>query len=304
MKIAPLLAAAVVGMATVAGPVVLVRSQSLEAQVPVRLFLDQPRYAPGAEGHVRVQIGKDGYLLVLYAQPDGHVNVAYPLDPVLSDRVDADTEVEVLTRGGTSAFTVDDSSGSGTWYAAISSKPFQLKSITVNGHWDYRVIPRIESTANTESELTSFVEGISGGRFDYDIVSFVIDTTAPRASSAVPGGPPPAVSGPPPAPPGLWWPAPQGVPRPWVPGPWGWGLWGWGWGGTGPWAGPYYDRTTAGAAGTIIYAPSNSGPAGAAAPPPETRSSGGDEHPAKAPHEGHPSEGGSHSSGDEHGSHQ
>jgi hypothetical protein len=310
MKIAPVLAAAVVGMATVAGPAAPVRLQSLGAQVPVRLFLDQSRYAPGAEGHVRVQIGKNGYLLVLYAQPDGHVNVAYPLDPGVSDQVEADTEIEVLTRGGASAFTVEDSSGSGTWYAAISSRPFRLRSIAVDGHWDYRVIPRIEGTANTESELTSFVETVAGGRFDYDIVSFVIDTAAPRASSSaqpppVDGGPPPAVAGPPPPPPTPWWVAPRAVPHSWIPGG-GWWGWGWGWGGIGgPWAGPYLDRTAA--PGTIVYAPNSASAgapsaAGATAPPSDARGSGGDEHAANAPHEGHSSGGGSHSSGEGHGS--
>lgn len=323
MKIAPVLAAVVVGTATVTGPALLTRSQSLEAHVPVRLFVDQSRYAPGAEGHVRVQIGKDGYLLVLYAQPDGHVDVAFPLDPDVSDRVVADTEIEVLTRGGTSSFTVEDSSGSGTWYAAIASKPFRLRSIAVNGHWDYRVVPRIESTANTESELTSFVEGIASGRFDYDIVSFVIDTAATRASSSAQGtpvagnpSPPPVAAGPPPGPSPAWWVAPRLGPHPWMLPAWGWEWWGWG--GIGPWAGPYLDRTTTG--GTIAYAPHDAAPARAPTPPSsvEPRSSSGNaEHPAKAPKESgggpkesgagggaHSVESGSHSSGNEgHGAH-
>src|SRR6185437_6558442 len=97
--------------------------------VPVRLVLDQTRYAPGATGHVGVRIGEDGYLVVLYAQPDGHVEVAFPLDPSSSDAVKADSEIEIRSRGSLGAFTVEDSSGVGTWYAAISTRPFRFYSI-------------------------------------------------------------------------------------------------------------------------------------------------------------------------------
>ena len=196
--------------------------------VPVRLFLDQARYAPGADGQVRVVIGEDGYLVVLYANPDGHVSIAYPIDPGLSDRVRADTQIEILSRGGRAAFTIDDSSGSGTWYAAISEQPFRLDSVAVNGHWDYRNIPRVDNPNAVESVLTAFVKTIARSRFDYDIVGYTIDTAAARTSSAG--------SAPPPR-------GPSAARVPWtMPGIWGPGPWSWpGW--IGPWAGPYYDRS-------------------------------------------------------------
>ncbi len=229
MRVAALLAAVAAAVPMHARPVRPAVPPHVADGIPVRLFLDQARYTPGSDGQVRVQVGQDGYLVVLYANPDGHVSIAWPIDPGLSDRVSADTDIEILSRGGRAAFTVEDSSGSGTWYAAISDLPFRLDEVATNGHWDYRAIPRVENPNAVESQLTAFVKGVARGRFDYDIVAFVIDTAAVRTSSAMPssGGsaPPPRAAAP-----------PISVPRIWGPGPWSWGW-------LPPWAGPYYDRS-------------------------------------------------------------
>src|SRR5215472_10981949 len=99
MRVAVLLAAVASGLPTHAKPTAPALPPRVVEGVPVRLFLDQARYAPGADGQVRVQIGQDGYLVVLYANPDGHVSIAWPVDPGVSDRVSADTDIEVLSRG-------------------------------------------------------------------------------------------------------------------------------------------------------------------------------------------------------------
>jgi hypothetical protein len=228
MSLATLLAAVVAGVTTVGAPTLRTAPPRAAESIPVRLFLDQPRYAPGSEGQVRVQVGQDGYLVVLYANPDGHVSIAYPLDPGTSDRVNADTEIVILSRGGRAAFTVEDSSGSGTWYAAISELPFRLDQVAVNGHWDYRGVPRVENPNAVESELTDFVKGLARGRFDYDIVSYTIDTAAEVRTSS-------AGSAPPPVSPGAG--GPISVPWIWRPVPWRGPAW------VPPWPGPYYDRS-------------------------------------------------------------
>jgi hypothetical protein len=96
MRVAALLAAVAPGVPMHARPVPPAVPPLVAAGVPVRLFLDQARYTPGSDGQVRVEIGQDGYLVVLYANPDGHVSIAWPVDPGLSDRVSADTEIAVL----------------------------------------------------------------------------------------------------------------------------------------------------------------------------------------------------------------
>jgi hypothetical protein len=232
------------------------------ADVPVRLILDQARYAPGASGRVRVQIGANGYLLVLYAQPDGHVAIAYPLDPATPDRVQADTEIEIRSRGDRPAFAVLDSSGTGTWYAAISDKPYRFESLTLNGHWDYRAVPRAENPATVEADLTTFVESVAAARFDYDIVDFVIDTAAALSSSSSSSSADaaPASSGPPAVgPTGPWEPGPWSIPGRWWPGwpgPWWWG--------PSTYPGPYYDRAAPGAvaAGAGRLSPAAAAPPG------------------------------------------
>jgi hypothetical protein len=278
MSTTPLLAAVAVGVGFAAWSVPATPRAGGDAAVPVRLILDQSRYAPGAHGRVRVRIGEDGYLLVLYAQPDGHTQVAYPIDPGVSDRVPADTDIEIRGRGGREAFTVEDSSGTGTWYAAISNKPFRFDAAALHGHWDYRAIPRTENADKVESELTTFVQGLATGRFDYDIVTFVIDPRATPSSSAAE---PAASSEPPPPEPsaGDWYPGPWTPPGPWWPG-WPGPLW---WGPGGDWPGPYYDRATPGAP-----TPNARPQSGATRPPPGTERA--DIHPrgddAPSPHRG------------------
>jgi hypothetical protein len=87
----------------------------------------------------------------------------------------------------------------------------------------------VENPNAVESELTAFVKGVARGRFDYDIVTYVIDTAAIRTSSAMPssGGSaaPPRAAAPPISVPRIWGP----------PSPWSWFI--------PPWAGPYYDRS-------------------------------------------------------------
>jgi hypothetical protein len=247
-------------------------TQRADSPVAVRLNLDREQYAPGSEGQVRIEVGRTGYLLVLYADPFGHVRVAFPLDPADPSGVKRDTVLDIRARGGRSAFIVDDSTGVGTWYAAISTEPFHLESIAVGDHWDYRVIPRVESPANAERELTNLVESIQQAKFEYDIVAFRIGvdslTSALEYPSAWPNGP----EGP-----GTWGPPSRGWGGPWFPGPW--------W--TEPhWAGPFYDREVAGV-GTAS-ASSGAGPATDVARVPKhpkaPAGSGGGGPPGQHPH--------------------
>lgn len=214
----------------------------IDPPVAVRLLLSQPRYAPGSHGRVYVEIGRDGYLVVLHAQPDGHIQVAFPLDPGDDAAVRAGDSMEVRGRSGRAAFTVEDSSGTGTWYAAVSKTPFRFDSIAVSGHWDYRAVPHVADPRDAERDLTTFVQAIATSRFDYDIVNYHISL---YAYASAPGSRVP----PPPPPDDPWW-----FPAPWGGG-WGWPPW---WPKPGPGPGPFYDRSL-GSAGEL--APKSAGPA-------------------------------------------
>ena len=211
-------------------PVEAPRPFAGDPPAPVRLLLSQLRYAPGSHGRVSVEIGRNGYLVVLHAEPDGHVRVAFPLDPGGDAAVHDGDSVEIRGRGGRDAFVVEDSSGTGTWYAAISKRPFRFDSVAVDNHWDYRVIPHVASPPDAERVLTAFVQSIAAARFDYDIVDYRISLYAYAAGPGYRGPPPP-----PPPPPNDPWPWPE----PWA-GPWGWPVpW---WPKPGPGPGPFYDR--------------------------------------------------------------
>ena len=247
---------AVAPLAATAPPVSL--TVAADTAVSVRLLLDHERYLPGSTGQVRVAIGRNGYLLVLYSDPTGHVRVAFPLDPADPATVTKDTVIEIRSRGDRDAFIVNDSSGVGTWYAAISSEPFQFDSIQVSHHWDYRTIPRVRDAATAERELTEFVERIQPGRFEYDIVSYSIGSDSIASSSAGSVSQDVADGGWVFEPTGPFYPAPWASSGPWSPGPW-WS--------EPHWPGPYYDRVVEGVgASGMVGASTAEGPVGPARP--------------------------------------
>jgi len=243
-----------------------------DPSIPVRLVLSQVRYAPGAHGRVYVRVGTGGYLMVLHAQPDGHVQIVFPLDPGDNPYVYPDSEIEIRARGNRDAFTVDDSSGTGTWYAAISRKPFHFDPISVSTHWDYRDIPHVLAVRDAEDDLTALIQRVATAPFEYDIVQYRITTPGSLTTVAdTPGAPDGGATPPPPQPP------PDDPDGPWWLGPFGGGPWiwpGWIWPHPGPGPGPYYNRVAPG---------SQSAPSGAGAPSGTGVSSA--DHGAGEPHE-------------------
>jgi hypothetical protein len=151
----------------------------------VRVMLDRPVYAPGLSGHVQVQIGRDGYLLVLHADPEGRVRVAFPLDPDGPNRVRAGDRVDITGRHGRPAFTIEDTVGTGKWYAAISDVPFQGDSFVRGDHWDYRRFPTLGPGGDWDGELTDLVSRLARGPFDHDIATYRV-VPVPTASRAPP----------------------------------------------------------------------------------------------------------------------
>jgi hypothetical protein len=253
-----------------------------DAPVPVRLTVDRQWYVPGDHGRVYVRLGSDADLIVLHAEPDGHVRIIFPLDPSDNAYVHRDSTIEIRSRGDRDAFVVDDSSGTGTWYAAVSKKPYHFDPVTLSTHWDYGQIPHVLAVRDAEGDLTALVQRLSTGRFDYDIVQYHIGLQrGERVVAASPGGsgsspPPPAPVPPPDDPDGPWWLGPWGL------GPWGWP--GWGLPRPSPNPGPLYNRVAPAPAGTSGAGHTAAAPE--AHPAPEVR-------PAPESHHDHSSGGGS-----------
>jgi Domain of unknown function (DUF4384) len=161
----------------------------LAPDAAVRVMLDRPVYAPGLSGHVEVRAGRDGYLLVLHADPTGRVRVAFPLDPGAPNRVRAGDVIDIVSRKGRAAFTVQDSAGSGRWYAAISATPFQIDSFVRGDHWDYRRVPVLALDHDWNADLTAFVARLARDRFDYDVAAYQV-VPVPRIAKPPRPGPP------------------------------------------------------------------------------------------------------------------
>ncbi|MCU0621229.1 MAG: DUF4384 domain-containing protein, partial [Gemmatimonadales bacterium] len=153
----------------------LLATTALAAAPPVSVRLNNDgRFQPGEGVAVTVTPEGDGYLVVLHADPDGRIRVLFPLDPTDDAFVRGGREYELRTRGGRrELFIADWQEGSGTVLAALSSDPFMAGGLTLNNHWDYRVLQR-DQTLDDESALRTVVEQLAPRGFTYDVVPYVI----------------------------------------------------------------------------------------------------------------------------------
>ncbi len=140
---------------------------------PVQLWISNDRrFLAGDRAKVHVRAEDDGYLVVLHADPDGHLRVLFPLDPTDDHFVRGGKKYEVRGRGDREAFSVDVSSGRGTVYAAWSRAPFAFQGYVLGDHWDYRALAPDRLPREPETELTEIARRMAGGSFDYDILTY------------------------------------------------------------------------------------------------------------------------------------
>ncbi|MEP6687323.1 MAG: DUF4384 domain-containing protein [Gemmatimonadales bacterium] len=130
------------------------------------------RFLPGDHAKVQVRAREDGYLLVLHADPDGHLRVLFPIDPKDDNFVRGGRKYEIRGRGGRESFTADDRPGRGTVYAAVSHDPFRFDEFVLSDHWDYRTLAPQRLAADPEPELNDVVRRMADGSFDYDVLTY------------------------------------------------------------------------------------------------------------------------------------
>jgi uncharacterized protein DUF4384 len=130
------------------------------------------RFLPGEQAKVQVRTREDGYLLVLHADPDGHLRVLFPIDPKDDNFVRGGRKYEIRGRGGRESFTADDRTGRGTVYAAVSHDPFSFDQFVLSDHWDYRTLAPQRLSADPEPELNDLVRRMVDGSFDYDVLTY------------------------------------------------------------------------------------------------------------------------------------
>src|SRR5689334_1974653 len=130
------------------------------------------RFLPGDRAKVQVRTREDGYLLVLHADPSGHLRVLFPLDPGDDNFVRGGRKYEIRGRGGRESFTVDNDRGQGAVYAAVSHDPFRFDQFVLGDHWDYRNLAPQRLSSNPEQDLNELVRRMVDNSFDYDILTY------------------------------------------------------------------------------------------------------------------------------------
>ena len=145
------------------------------------------RFLPGDRAKVQVRTREDGYLLVLHADPSGHLRVLFPLDPGDDDFVRGGRKYEIKGRGGRESFTVDNDRGQGTVYAAVSHDPFRFDQFVLGDHWDYRNLAPQRLSSDPEQDLNELVRRMVDNSFDYDVLTYEVLERVVYASEYAPG---------------------------------------------------------------------------------------------------------------------
>jgi hypothetical protein len=151
------------------------RMRPQQADPPIKVWLNDDRFERGDKAKVYVKADRDGYVVVLHAEPDGRVRVIFPLDPTDDDYIKAGETYEVRGRGDRNAFTVYDSQGEGVVFAAYSPDPFRFDSFVRSDHWDYRV-DGFKVGDDAEADLTELARQMSGqSEFEYDLTRYDVE---------------------------------------------------------------------------------------------------------------------------------
>jgi hypothetical protein len=160
-----------------------------QADPPIKVWLSDESFERGDRAKVYVKADRDGYVVVLHAEPDGRVRVLFPLDPTDDDYIKAGETYEVRGRGDRNAFTVYDSRGQGVVFAAYSPDPFRFDNFVRTDHWDYRV-DAFRVGDDAESDLTELARQMAGqSEFQYDLARYDVEQHVAYGGSYYPYDP-------------------------------------------------------------------------------------------------------------------
>ena len=144
--------------------------------VPVRVRLNHQQLEVGDRARVYIKTARDGFLVILHADPQGRVRVLFPIDPDADNFVRGGKELELRSRSDREALQID-AEGSGTVLAAFSVDPFQFDELTRNGHWDFLALGGPDEQVKNDplAGLLEIVNNMARDHeFDYDVASYVV----------------------------------------------------------------------------------------------------------------------------------
>jgi hypothetical protein len=150
-------------------------SESSNADPRVRVWMNSnAEYQRGDRARVYVRTTDDGYLVVLHADTQGRIRVLFPLDPGDDNYARGGDSFEVRGRGDRDAFLIEDKSGGGLVLAAWSPDPFQFDRLSLNNHWDYRVMAA-NVREDREAGLLDVVQQMTLNQFfEYDAAQYIV----------------------------------------------------------------------------------------------------------------------------------
>ena len=130
----------------------------------------------GDRARVYIKTARDGFLVILHADPQGRVRVLFPIDPDADNFVRGGKELELRSRSDREALTID-AEGSGTVLAAFSVDAFQFDELTRNGHWDYLALGGPDEQVKNDplAGLLEIVNNMARDhQFDYDVATYSV----------------------------------------------------------------------------------------------------------------------------------
>lgn len=145
-----------------------------EPTVTVRLNQDQ--FEVGDRGRVYVKAARDGYLVILHADPQGRIRVLFPIDPGEDNFVRGDRQFELRSRSDREALYID-ASGTGTVVAVFSLDAYTFDELTRNGHWDFLALGGPDESVKNDP-LAGLLEIANNmareNPYDYDVATYVV----------------------------------------------------------------------------------------------------------------------------------
>lgn len=135
-------------------------------------------YRRGDKAKVEVRTREDGYLLLLRVDADRRLRVLFPRDPRDDNFVRGGQDYEIKGRGNRETFQVDDVSGQGVIYAAISRDPYRFDEYELSDHWDFRALNNVPVGDEYEADLNDFVRKLALSDFDYDLQRYDVSDRA------------------------------------------------------------------------------------------------------------------------------
>jgi uncharacterized membrane protein YgcG len=148
--------------------------------VPVRVRLNHEQLEVGDRARVFIKTARDGFLVILHADPQGRVRVLFPIDPDADNFVRGGRELELRSRSDREALQID-AEGSGTVLAAYSPDAFNFDELTRNGHWDFLALGGPDEQVKNDP-LAGLLEIVNNmareNQFDYDVATYVVGSVA------------------------------------------------------------------------------------------------------------------------------